>query len=45
MSVIEEVLEEMCDRYCKYPYELVDENQLAKICDKCPLNRLEADKE
>ena len=45
MSEIEKVLEEMCDHYCKYPYEIYDDNQLGKVCENCPLNKLEAESE
>lgn len=31
---------DICDHYCKYPYEL-DEQQLADRCDACSLNNNE----
>lgn len=38
---IKEIVEKMCDKYCKYP-ELIDEMEiLVNICDHCPLNDLE----
>lgn len=40
---IEEIKEDICDNYCKYPCEIADDNVLKVICDKCPLNRLEGD--
>ena len=40
---IEEICSEICDKYCKYPYEIEDEELLRVICDKCPLNKLEGE--
>lgn len=43
MEVIEEVVTEMCDKYCKYPlmeYDYEDE-MLEKVCSNCPLNRIQ----
>lgn len=46
---LQEVKEDMCDNYCKYPYqyqmEYEDpeegfEEMLSDICADCPLNRL-----
>lgn len=34
------LMADICDHYCKYPYEL-DEQQLADQCDACPLNTIE----
>lgn len=38
---IEKIKEEICDFYCKYPFEYQDNEILEIICDKCPLNRLD----
>lgn len=40
VDVVDAVIEEMCDRYCKYPKE-ADEDELMDICENCPLNRLQ----
>ena len=40
---IEEIKEDICDNYCKYPVEVADDSVLRVICNKCPLNRLEGD--
>ena len=40
-QIIEEVKCAICDNYCKYPFEIADEELLRVICDKCPLNKLE----
>ena len=43
-KTIEEVIEQMCDDYCRYPKEWENkETDLTEsdICDHCPLNRLE----
>lgn len=47
-AICEEVIEEMCDHYCKWPNEPIpdgkDENWLMddddSPCNDCPLNRL-----
>lgn len=36
----EGVLGQTCDRFCRYPYETKDQEDLNIICDHCPLNRL-----
>lgn len=40
-EIIEEVKEQICDYYCKYPFEYQDNEILEVICNKCPLNKLE----
>lgn len=40
-----EIKEDICDNYCKYPTEIADDSVLRVICNKCPLNRLEFEKE
>lgn len=30
----------MCDKYCKYPFVVANEELLQIICNKCPLNDL-----
>ena len=46
---LEQIKEEICDNYCKYPYEYqmntedseeAFENMLQDVCSECPLNRL-----
>lgn len=39
---IEEVIEEICGKYCKYPDQWDGEGELwdSEICKNCPLNRL-----
>ena len=42
-DVLMEVVEEMCDKYCKFPdmYTGNDEDELyEKHCDNCPMNKL-----
>ena len=41
-DIIEEVKQEMCDYYCKYPARFSEEEEdtLFEICDKCPMERL-----
>lgn len=39
---LEEVVEEMCDKYCKWPEKWDEEIELyeSSICRNCPLNKL-----
>lgn len=40
-SMIEDVITEICEEYCKYPIEYADyEDMLEERCEKCPLNKL-----
>lgn len=40
-QLIDEVIEKMCDRYCKHPHNpKIGESALSMICDCCPLNEL-----
>lgn len=40
-EIIEEVKNNICDHYCKYPSEIKDYDELIEtVCSKCPLNRL-----
>lgn len=34
------LMADICDHYCKYPYEL-NEQQLTDRCEVCPLNKIE----
>ena len=36
----EEVAGEICDHYCKHPQTAAGQEELDRICDGCPLNRL-----
>lgn len=38
---IEQIKEEMCDSFCRVPYEAEDEEEATELCKLCPLNRLE----
>ena len=40
---LEDVKEDICNHYCKYPVEIADDQLLMVFCNKCPLNRLEGD--
>ena len=46
-KIIQEVIEEMCNKYCKYPGEWDEaehdgmELSESDVCVNCPLNRLE----
>ena len=40
MQIIEDVKEQMCDDYCRYPRELRDEDDLMDVCTCCPMNKL-----
>ena len=39
-QIIEEVKEEVWDKYCKYPVITEDENIIETVCPDCPLNKL-----
>ena len=39
-QIIEEVKEQICDDYCRYPRELLNEEDLTDTCTTCPMNRL-----
>ena len=34
-SNIEKMAEEMCDKYCKFPGEIKEDDLLQDICNKC----------
>lgn len=37
---LQEIVAEICDHYCRYPYMLEDQERLDGICKGCPLNRI-----
>lgn len=39
-GIIEEVVCEICNEYCRFPFEIEGEDELLKKCEDCPLNRL-----
>lgn len=40
-DIINEVVTEICDHYCKYPEKYADyEEMLKEQCEDCPLNKL-----
>ena len=41
-NILVEVIEEMCDKYCKYPdsYDEDDDMMYDERCNNCPLNKL-----
>jgi hypothetical protein len=39
-DIIEEVVCEICNEYCRFPFEIEDEDELLKKCENCSLNRL-----
>lgn len=30
----------ICDKYCKYPATIYDENEMNEICETCPLTKV-----
>lgn len=42
-SKMEEIREQICDFYCKYPGECFDEDDLSDKCVECPLNKLKVE--
>lgn len=39
VNLLEDVMAEICARYCKYP-SIVDEDTMNDMCDECPFERL-----
>ena len=37
---IEEIKEQICDEYCKWPFITETQADLNEICEKCPMNNL-----
>lgn len=35
--MLEEIASEICDHYCKYPYQCKTEEELQAVCWDCPL--------
>lgn len=43
IEIIEEVKEDICDKYCKYPSMYTPdewEDKIDELCGECPLSRL-----
>lgn len=38
---LEEIKSDMCDNYCKYPFNTETQADLNEICKDCPLSQLE----
>jgi len=39
---IEQLCSELCDKFCKYPHEVYDDEQdINTVCESCPLNEIE----
>ena len=39
-DIVDEVVSEMCDGFCHWPFVCANEDELDEHCDKCPLNKL-----
>lgn len=39
-ELIEEVREEICDKYCKYSDRGLSDDEIEELCTNCPLNKL-----
>lgn len=39
-EILEEVSNELCDHYCKYPNEITNQEELKEKCLNCPLRKL-----
>lgn len=40
-EIMDEVAEKMCDLYCRYRYDIYDEDLLeSDYCSECPLKRI-----
>lgn len=40
-KAFEKIAEKFCDRFCKYPSICLNQTELERICEKCPMNELE----
>lgn len=38
-GVVEDIKEQMCDDYCRWPHELT-QKELDAVCEECPLERI-----
>lgn len=43
VGIAESVVEQICDKYCKFPHIVESDNELDRICDNCPLDKLALD--
>ena len=40
-ALLEEIANDFCDNYCKYPSEYADEDRLMEEhCERCPIMRI-----
>ncbi len=40
-ALLEEIANDFCDHYCKFPTQYDDEDELMEQrCEKCPLNKI-----
>ena len=39
-GVVEDIKEQMCDEFCKWPHEAESDTALNAICEECPLQKL-----
>ena len=40
-EIIGHVQTEICDDYCKFPYQHLNEEEMESVCNGCPLNKLD----
>ena len=39
-EALEKINEKFCEKYCKFPQECKNQNELDIICEECPMNEL-----
>ena len=39
-QILEEIAAQICDEYCKYPSQIASQEELDRICESCPLERI-----
>ena len=39
-EALERVKQEMCDSFCRVPYEAIDQEEADELCKLCPLEKL-----
>ena len=42
---LNDVIEAICDEYCKWPFNTETQDDLNRICENCPLNNITVDEE
>ena len=41
MELTNEIKEQICDEYCRFPFLLETQEELNRKCEECPLNEVQ----